>query len=149
MAVFRLTLYNILCHTGRQSTPTRVVERFHWHWSPTIHNSFNVQTKRTRSDRFSGWLFDIAHNTLTNVLRGAQASRVEVVPNFQGDRLGLSVPDDGIGMPRDREGCGHGLRNMAAGAELMSGRLEVSPGAGGASTWVGCVGPYRAAPGGM
>ena len=75
MTVFRLTIHNLLCHTVRQLTQTFGGEGFAWHWPPAIHNSFNVQAKRTRRDRFSGWLFNIAHNTLTNVLRHAQADR--------------------------------------------------------------------------
>lgn len=96
----------------------------------------------------SGRLFAIAHNAMTNVLRHAQASRVEVVLDFRADGLCLSVSDDGIGMPRERDGWGHGLRNMAASAELMGGRLEVSPGPDGAGVRVTCVLPYPVNPGG-
>ena len=96
-----------------------------------------------------GLLFAIAHNAMTNVLRHAQASRVEVALDFQADHLGLSVLDDGIGIPQARERWGHGLRNMAANAQRMGGRLEVSPGVGGVGTRVTCVVPYQANPGGV
>ena len=71
-----------------------------------------------------GLLFGIVHNAMTNVLRHAQASRVEVALDFQAGHLCLSVSDDGIGIPQEREGWGHGLRNMAANAQRMGGRLE-------------------------
>ena len=86
---------------------------------------------------------------MTNVLLHAQASRVEVALDFQADHLSLSVSDDGIGMPDDRRRRGHGLRNMAANAQRMGGRLEVSPGIGGAGTRVTCVVRYDPDDGGM
>ena len=88
-----------------------------------------------------GLLFGIAHNAMTNVLRHAQASRVEVALDFQANYLFLSVSDDGIGIPQEHERWGHGLRNMAASAQRMGGRLEVSPGVGGVGTRVTCVVP--------
>ena len=93
-----------------------------------------------------GLLFAIAHNAMTNVLRHAQASRVEVRLDFQADDLCLSVSDDGIGMPQGREGWGHGLRNMAANAQRMGGRLQVSPGVGGVGARVTCIVPCQASP---
>ena len=96
-----------------------------------------------------GLLFDIVHNAMTNVLLHAKASRVEVALDFQPNHLCLSVSDDGIGMPQERERRGHGLRNMGANAERMGGRLEVSPGVGGVGTRVTCVVPYQANPGGV
>ena len=96
-----------------------------------------------------GLLFSIAHNAMTNVLRHAQASRVEVALDFQAGHMSLSVSDDGIGIPQERVGWGHGLRNMAASAQRMGGRLEVSPGVGGVGTRVTCVVPYQANSGGM
>ena len=96
-----------------------------------------------------GLLFAIVHNAMTNVLLHAQANRVEVALDFQNDHLCLSVSDDGIGIPHDRERRGHGLRNMAANAKRMGGSLEVSAGIGGAGTKATCVVPYYANPGGM
>ena len=95
-----------------------------------------------------GLLFGIAHNAMTNVLRHAQASRVEVALDFQANYLFLSVSDDGIGIPQEHERWGHGLRNMAASAQRMGGRLEVSPGVGGVGTRVTCVVPNQANLGG-
>ena len=96
-----------------------------------------------------GQLFGIVHNAMTNVLLHARASRVEVRLDFQADRLCLTVSDDGIGIPQEGGRWGHGLRNMGASAERMGGRLEVSPGVGGAGTRVTCVVPYQTSPGGV
>ena len=96
-----------------------------------------------------GLLFGVVHNAMTNVLLHAKAGRVEVRLDFQADQLCLTVSDDGIGIPQEGGRWGHGLRNMAASAERMGGRLEVSPGVGGVGTRVTCVVPYQASPGGV
>ncbi len=96
-----------------------------------------------------GLMFGIVHNAMTNVLLHAKASRVEVRLEFQAEQLCLSVSDDGIGIPQEGGRWGHGLRNMAASAERMGGRLEVSPGVDGVGTRVTCVVPYQSSPGGV
>ena len=96
-----------------------------------------------------GLIFGIVHNAMTNVLLHAKASRVEVRLEFQAEQLCLSVSDDGIGIPQEGGRWGHGLRNMAASAERMGGRLEVSPGVDGVGTRVTCVVPYQSSPGGV
>ena len=86
-------------------------------------------------------LFSIAHNALANALRHAGASRVLVELDFGWDELRLSVSDDGVGLPDDYEGRGHGFANMLAYAGRLDGRLIVEPRGpvGGAS--VTCVMP--------
>ena len=86
-------------------------------------------------------LFSIAHNALANALRHAGASRVLVELDFGREELRLSVSDDGVGLPDDYEGRGHGFENMRAYAERLGGRLIVEPrgAVGGAS--VTCVMP--------
>ena len=86
-------------------------------------------------------LFTIAHNALANAFRHAGASRVVVELDFGRDELRLSVSDDGVGLPDDYEGRGHGFENMRAYAGRLGGRLIVEPrgSVGGAS--VTCVMP--------
>ena len=60
-------------------------------------------------------LFSVAHNALTNVVRHANAGRVVIGLDCDGEELRLSVSDDGIGLPEDYEARGHGFRNMRAG----------------------------------
>ena len=91
-------------------------------------------------------LFSIAHNALTNVIRHARASRVVVGLDCDDEQVRLSVCDDGVGLPDDYEGRGHGFRNMRADAERMGGRLEVE--SGGSGTTVTCVVPQRNITGG-
>ena len=48
-------------------------------------------------------LFSIAHNALTNVIRHAGASEVVIGLDCDGEKLRLSVSDDGTGLPEDYE----------------------------------------------
>ena len=66
-------------------------------------------------------LFTIAHNALANAFRHAGASRVLVELDFGRDELRLSVSDDGVGLPDDYEGRGHGFENMRAYAGRLGG----------------------------
>ena len=88
-------------------------------------------------------LFSIAHNALTNVIRHAGASEVIINLDCDGEKLRLSVSDDGGGLPQDYEARGHGFRNMRADAERMGGVLEVQSDGDGGGTTVTCVVPCR------
>ena len=93
-------------------------------------------------------LFSIAHNALTNAYRHAQAESVILSLEFRTEILRMSVVDDGIGLPEDFAGRGHGFRNMRANAERMGGRLDVGKGESGRGTTVTCVVPYGTTNGG-
>ena len=88
-------------------------------------------------------LFSMAHNALTNVVRHANAGRVVIGLDCDGEELRLSVRDDGAGLPPGYEARGHGFRNMRADAERMGGRLEVESDGDRGGTTVTCVVPYR------
>ena len=90
-------------------------------------------------------LFSIAHNALTNAFRHARARRVEVRLDFEADRIGLSVSDDGAGLPDDYAERGGGFKGMTANAEMLGGTLTVESGMGERGTTVSCVVPYDAA----
>jgi signal transduction histidine kinase len=64
---------------------------------------------------------------LSNVARHAKATRVDVSVVVDHEVL-LRVVDDGVGPPYAATHRGHGLRNMAARAERLEGRLELRPG---------------------
>ena len=95
-------------------------------------------------------LFSIAHNAMTNVLRHAEAGRLEIVLDFGPESLALSVIDDGKGLPEDYERRGHGFGNMRAEAERLGGALEVlGNGSGtGPGTTVVCTIPFEPGEGG-
>ena len=55
-------------------------------------------------------LFSIAHNALTNALRHSNATRIVISLEFLGDKLRMSIADDGIGLSEDYEDSGRGRR---------------------------------------
>ena len=95
-----------------------------------------------------GLLFSIAHNAMTNSFRHSRAGKVTIALSFEGDRLRMSVSDEGIGLPDDYTDRGHGFRNMRRDVERMGGTLEAGPGASGLGTTVTCVVPYDTKRGG-
>ncbi|MGG7466482.1 sensor histidine kinase [Plantibacter sp. YIM 135347] len=84
-------------------------------------------------------LYRIAQESVTNVLRHAEATRVDIVLHEADGRYVLSVTDDGHGAPAGLEERGNGLLGMTERAELLGGTLSAGPadaeasGAGGAS----------------
>ena len=95
-----------------------------------------------------GLLFSIAHNAMTNAFRHSHAGKVTIALSFGGDRLRMSVSDDGIGLPDDYADRGHGFRNMRRDVERTGGSLEAGPGESGRGTTVTCVVPYDTKRGG-
>jgi signal transduction histidine kinase len=76
-------------------------------------------------------LYRVAQEALTNVQRHARASRVWVCLQEDGDRVRLTVEDDGIGIPPDADGRGFGLRGMRERLERLGGELSVGERPGG------------------
>jgi signal transduction histidine kinase len=82
-------------------------------------------------------VFRIAQEALSNVLRHAQAQRVDVEVGLQENALTLSIQDDGQGFeppenPQDYTEAGHyGIVGMRERVLLLNGRLEISAAAGG------------------
>jgi two-component system sensor histidine kinase UhpB len=74
-------------------------------------------------------LYRVAQESLTNVARHADASRVELALEAGGDSIVLRVIDDGRGMDERAALNGHGgLRGMRERAVLVGGALAVKPG---------------------
>jgi two-component system, NarL family, sensor histidine kinase UhpB len=73
-------------------------------------------------------VFRVAQESLTNALRHAGATRLEVRLRAEGAGAVLRVADDGRGLPHGAEVPGGGLRAMRERALLAGGRLEVGPG---------------------
>jgi signal transduction histidine kinase len=83
----------------------------------------------------------IVSESLSNVVKHAQATATRVVIETDGDELVVSVTDNGrglVGDPSDRDdepggsdAGGHGLRNMRERAASLKGRFHIGPGPGG------------------
>ena len=91
----------------------------------------NVDTPRLPSETEASAYFIIAE-ALTNVVKHAHATSVEVNAAVEEHQLRLEVRDDGIG---GADPDGHGLLGIADRAAALGGRLEVAqlPEAGHAS----------------
>jgi signal transduction histidine kinase len=78
-------------------------------------------------------LLRIAQEALTNVVKHARARQVQVGLRQRGDRLELTIEDDGLGLPAPGAagGGGRGLLNMRRRAEQLGARLEIDPQAQG------------------
>ena len=85
-------------------------------------------------DETANTLVQIAREALTNVIRHAQAGRIEVILAYAPAGVTLSVRDDGAGFDPDADrGAEHlGLRNLRSRAEAARGSLRLisMPGAG-------------------
>ena len=70
-------------------------------------------------------VFRIAQESLTNVRRHAQASRVDLSLTREGDGWLLLISDDGIGFDPSTRRAGFGVLGMQERARLLGGTLEV------------------------
>jgi signal transduction histidine kinase len=77
-------------------------------------------------------LYRLAQEALTNVVKHADASRVEIALVRRGASIGLTVTDDGAGFDPDHPDRGFGLIGMQERVALAGGRLDVrsKPGRG-------------------
>ncbi|MBM3126824.1 MAG: hypothetical protein FJZ87_17445 [Chloroflexi bacterium] len=65
----------------------------------------------------------IVNEALANVIRHARAQNVRISANDLGERLNVTIKDDGIGIPANIRD-GYGLRNMRDRARLLGGTVE-------------------------
>ena len=79
-------------------------------------------------------LYRVVQEAMTNVVRHAHASRIDILVEHRGDRVMLMVEDDGVGFEPDRVQHGEhfGLLGLRERAEALGGTLtiESEPGAG-------------------
>src|SRR5918992_2264215 len=75
--------------------------------------------------------YRIVQESLTNVLRHANAHAISVVVRADQDMLTIVVADDGTGPVGPSTGSGAGLRGMRERAEALGGTLHAGPGAEG------------------
>jgi signal transduction histidine kinase len=75
-------------------------------------------------------LFRIAQESLTNVVKHAGATTVEVYVRFRDNEVHITIADDGCGISPDRkEGC-VGLESMAERAQGVGGSVTFEPNKG-------------------
>ena len=87
---------------------------------------------RPMSYGFCRHLTALVRESVSNILRHAGASRVEVRIEIEGERLSVTIADDGRGLPKSGR-QGRGLANCAERARLLCGRFETLTPARGAA----------------
>ncbi|HEY0498377.1 MAG TPA: sensor histidine kinase [Kutzneria sp.] len=74
--------------------------------------------------------YRIVQESLTNVLRHANATRAEVLIRYGGDHIDVDITDDGTGSA-DHNSDGHGLVGMRERAALLGGAVSAGERPGG------------------
>ncbi len=69
--------------------------------------------------------YRIAQESISNVIKYAQANNVIVQISQDGNTLALTVEDDGVGFDRSRVTNGLGLRNIVNRVRLMNGKVDI------------------------
>ncbi len=69
--------------------------------------------------------FRIVQECVTNVVRHAQATRLEIAIGSENDRLNVSVTDDGVGFDVSAQYMSIGLINMEERAEFAGGEITI------------------------
>jgi PAS domain S-box-containing protein len=72
-------------------------------------------------------LYRIAQEAVSNAVRHGRAKHVEIDLSARKEGIVLTVDDDGVGLPPDRDGGGMGLRIMDHRAKAIGGRLYIGP----------------------
>lgn len=86
---------------------------------------FNGAVDTLIGDTAAHHLIPVLREALTNVVKHAQASEVEVAIDVDGDQLVLTVTDDGVGFATGRA-HGHGVRNMRDRAVACGGTCTLT-----------------------
>jgi len=75
-------------------------------------------------------IFRIVQESLTNILKHARAKSVDLSLDVDEERLVVTVEDDGIGIPDDRQNPAglHGLKSMRHRVRSLGGQLVIGPG---------------------
>jgi len=99
--------------------------------SPVIGSEVRVRFEgpvdSTVPTHLGGQLLVTAREALSNAARHSRATAVSVLVRVDDGELTLQVVDNGVGLPPEVPGGGHGLRNMRSRAEKLGGTCEVSP----------------------
>jgi two-component system sensor histidine kinase UhpB len=97
-----------------------------------IITELNVLEDTRLSEILKITIYRIVQEQLNNILKHAEASRVDIRVHTKGDNIILCISDNGKGFNTRRRSKGVGITNIQNRAELFNGRVEIdsSPGNG-------------------
>jgi signal transduction histidine kinase len=101
-------------------------------WSVDVDGALDAIGDDERAE-----LLRVLNEAVSNVVRHADATQLDVTLSVTGDRIRLVVEDDGIGPDGASTAGGMGLRNLAARAERRGGAcmVEARPDGGTRLVW--------------
>jgi two-component system sensor histidine kinase UhpB len=121
----------MLEHLGLVSALTELSRRFAEQSGIRVERRF-APTLPPLSDEAELAVYRVAQESLTNVARHANATRVELALEPGAHSVVLRVADDGRGMPETQSVNGHGgVRGMRERALLVGGALAIKRGRDG------------------
>jgi signal transduction histidine kinase len=94
-------------------------------------------------------LYRIAQEAISNAVRHGQGRSIDIEVSLEGERLTMTVQDDGVGVPEQLEDRGRlGIGIMKYRAEIIGGTLRVESGPRGTRVTCEVSGVTSPAPGG-
>jgi len=77
-------------------------------------------------------IYRIVQEQLNNIMKYAEASRIDVFIHQQPDRLSIRVKDNGIGFDSTQQRTGIGITNMISRVNVFGGKIQIdtAPGKG-------------------
>lgn len=117
-----------LDHLGLVDALTGLIESIKQRAGVTAHfKTMGVERAMVMSDEMETTIYRIVQESLTNVIRHAQATHVDIILEWRNEKVVIIVEDDGIGidMQKTRESGHLGLIGMQERAEMLGGRLLV------------------------
>ena len=77
-------------------------------------------------------IYRIVQEQLNNILKYAEATRIDVFVHHEGNRLNIRVKDNGKGFDVSRQRTGIGITNMISRVNVFGGKIQIdtSPGKG-------------------
>src|SRR5262249_33745349 len=94
-------------------------------WAPSIKCECRVENGAPVDSHVALHLYRIAQEAVSNAVRHGKAQRIDIRLENSGNRLGLTVTDNGVGFPRSNGRSGLGLRLMSYRARAIEGHLEI------------------------
>jgi signal transduction histidine kinase len=88
----------------------------------------------TLSDQHRTCIYRVVQEALTNCVRHARASAIDVVVRAHEDRIEVSVRDDGVGLDPSRRAAGFGLRGIEERVRELGGNITLLSAAGQGAT---------------
>ncbi|NJM46093.1 MAG: sensor histidine kinase [Alkalinema sp. RU_4_3] len=98
--------------------------------STSVRPSYRSQLNLPLSPAQTTVVYRISQEALTNIAKYAQAKRVDIQLIPQGDRIRLTIQDDGVGFLPDQTQMGFGLQGMRERVASLQGHLEIRTGPG-------------------